>query len=168
MCRERAIGIVLTGGGSDGSVGLARIKERGGVTMAQLPDDAMYDTMPRSAIATGAVGITLPVAELPARLHAIAENMARIHMPAPIGQVLDPDDQGGHAETPAERNALRDILTVLRARTGHDFKHYKKATVLRRIERRMQVTGLPDMRWRADGSQDPSGRRFTGGTRNLR
>ncbi|MFC4278574.1 CheR family methyltransferase [Achromobacter aloeverae] len=143
--RQRAVGIVLTGGGSDGSVGLARIKERGGITMAQLPEDAAYDNMPRSAIATGAVDIILPVADLPDRLSSIAENMSRIHMPAPIGQVLDPDEQNPDAETPAERNALRDILTVLRARTGHDFKHYKKATVLRRIERRMQVTGLPDM-----------------------
>ncbi|OZI30747.1 chemotaxis protein [Bordetella genomosp. 10] len=143
--KERAVGIVLTGGGSDGSVGLARIKERGGITMAQSPEDAMYDTMPRSAIATGAVDIILPVDELPGRLYAIARNMSRMHMPAPAGDPLEPEDQGASAETCDERNALRDILTLLRTRTGHDFKHYKKATVLRRIERRMQVTGLPDM-----------------------
>ncbi|HBL66894.1 MAG TPA: hypothetical protein DDZ58_14675, partial [Achromobacter sp.] len=56
----RAVGIVLTGGGSDGSVGLARIKEQGGVTFAQQPEDAEHDAMPRSAIATGMVDIILP------------------------------------------------------------------------------------------------------------
>lgn len=144
--KTRAVGIVLTGGGSDGSVGLSRIKEQGGITLAQDPDDAMHDTMPRSAIATGAVDIVLPVSAIPARLLAIAKNMGRIHIPPPADLQRDagerPDE--GH-ETANDRAALRDILAMLRARTGHDFKHYKKATVLRRIERRMQVTGLPDM-----------------------
>ncbi len=144
--KSKSIGIILTGGGSDGSVGLARIKEQGGITIAQQPGDAQHDSMPRNAIATGMVDIILPVAQMPARLKGIRENMARIHMPAPVGDPLDPDSpEHAHEESPAERKSLLDILTLLRTRTGHDFRHYKKATVLRRIERRMQVTGVPDM-----------------------
>ncbi|ARP91773.1 chemotaxis protein [Bordetella genomosp. 9] len=142
--KSRAVGVVLTGGGSDGSVGLARIKEQGGITLAQQPEDAEHDTMPRSAIATGMVDIVLPVAEIPARLLSIADNLARMQVPAPADDPVDLDTRRPD-ETTEERAALRDILTLLRARTGHDFKHYKKATVLRRIERRMQVTGVPDM-----------------------
>lgn len=142
--KSRSIGIVMTGGGSDGSVGLARIKEQGGVTLAQSPEDAKHDAMPRSAITTGGVDIVLPVAQMPARLKEIAENMARIRLPRPVGSPLDPDGEPPE-ETSVDRNALRDILTLLRTRTGHDFRHYKRATVLRRIERRMQVRGVPDM-----------------------
>ena len=143
--QARAVGIVLTGGGADGSIGIARIKEQGGVTFAQQPEDAAHDTMPRSAIATGMVDIVLPVAEIPARLLEFAANQARIHIPAPIDQEVHPRADAAADETPADRNALHDILGLLRARTGHDFRHYKRATVLRRIERRMQVTGVPDM-----------------------
>ncbi|MEN5159402.1 CheR family methyltransferase [Achromobacter spanius] len=139
----RAVGIVLSGGGSDGSVGLARIKEQGGVTFAQSPQDAEHDTMPRSAIATGAVDIVLPVSIMPDRLRKIAENMGSIHLPP-----LTEEEAAGAAdaeqaadESKHDRNTLREILALLRARTAHDFRHYKKATVLRRIERRMQITG---------------------------
>ncbi|MDX3986052.1 MAG: CheR family methyltransferase [Achromobacter sp.] len=139
----RAVGIVLTGGGSDGSVGLARIKEQGGVTFAQQPEDAEHDAMPRSAIATGMVDIILPVAAMPERLKQIADNMAAIHIPR-LSQATGSAADAVHEADPdkEDRNALRDILTLLRARTGHDFRHYKTATVLRRIERRMQVTGV--------------------------
>ncbi|WP_232468124.1 CheR family methyltransferase [Bordetella genomosp. 13] len=144
--KSRSIGIVLTGGGSDGSVGLARIKEQGGITLAQQPEDAPHESMPRAAISTGMVDIVLPVAQMPGRLKDLVRNMARIHMPAPVGDPLDPDGpENASEESAADRTALRDILTVLRTRTGHDFRHYKKATVLRRIERRMQVNGVPDM-----------------------
>ncbi|MGE8632673.1 MAG: CheR family methyltransferase, partial [Achromobacter piechaudii] len=141
----RAVGIVLTGGGSDGSVGLARIKEQGGITFAQQPEDAEHDAMPRNAIATGMVDIILPVAAMPTRLKQIADNMASMHLPK-----LDADsaDAGGSDADPdkEDRNALRDILTLLRARTAHDFRHYKPATVLRRIERRMQITGVSSLK----------------------
>src|SRR5690606_28199751 len=143
--QARAVGIVLTGGGADGSIGIARIKEQGGVTFAQQPEAAAQGTTPRSAIATGMVDIVRPVAEIPARLLEFAANQARIHIPAPIDQEAHPRADAPADETPADRNALHDILGLLRARTGHDFRHYKRATVLRRIERRMQVTGVPDM-----------------------
>lgn len=143
----RAVGIVLTGGGADGSVGLARIKEQGGVTFAQQPDDAEHDAMPRSAIATGMVDIILPVSEMPGRLENLADNMFSIQLPDLKAAETDGagDTPQGVKDSQADHNALRDILALLRARTAHDFRHYKRATVLRRIERRMQVTGVPTL-----------------------
>jgi two-component system CheB/CheR fusion protein len=66
--RERAIGIILSGAGADGTVGLSRLKEQGGVTIAQHPDDAQHDGMPLAAIATGIVDFVLPVADMPKKL----------------------------------------------------------------------------------------------------
>lgn len=129
--RERAFAVILSGTGSDGSVGIARIRERGGITLVQQPEDAEYDQMPRAAIATGAVDIVLPVAELPGRL---------ITMVRDAGTTAEAEEN--EAETRAHEDALRDIMLILRAKTGHDFRAYKRATVLRRIERRMQVNGL--------------------------
>ncbi|WP_448681149.1 CheR family methyltransferase [Pseudomonas nicosulfuronedens] len=142
---ERSVGVVLSGNGSDGSSGLCRIKEQGGVTIAQTPDDAEFDDMPRSAIATNQVDFILPVVDIPQKLVELWETMRSIQLPreaeisAPIQTIEDPE-QARMAEA-----ALRDILTLLRTRTGHDFKHYKRATVLRRIERRMQVNRLSDL-----------------------
>ena len=79
--RERAIGIVLSGTGADGSAGIGRLKEHGGIVMAQLPEDAEYDGMPSSAIATGKVDIVLPVAEIPERLVQLWSNARRIEIP---------------------------------------------------------------------------------------
>ncbi|WP_369929532.1 CheR family methyltransferase [Xanthomonas sp. NCPPB 2632] len=141
--RERAMAVILTGTGSDGSVGIARIRERGGITFAQHPDDAEYDQMPRAAIATGAVDIVLPVAELPERILLLARESARIALPD-LGEPPDtsPDSPPPPAGSPLDEDALRDIMLILRAKTGHDFRSYKRATVLRRIERRMQVNGV--------------------------
>ncbi|XXF09918.1 PAS domain-containing protein [Pseudomonas sp. D1-3] len=143
--QERAISVILTGSGSDGAAGLVRVKEQGGVTIAQAPDDAEYDSMPHSAIATGQVDFILPLTDIPQKLVELWETMRSIQLPAdadvqaPIQGIQDPQ-QASEAEA-----ALRDILTILRTRTGHDFKHYKRATVLRRIERRMQVNRLSDL-----------------------
>lgn len=153
---NHAVGIVLSGTGSDGSVGLARIKEQGGITLAQTPEDAEYDSMPRSAIETGMVDIVLPVAEMPQRLVELCRNLeallARKHPMPPLGDTEQAGDHQGeveyaqaHAQSKPNELALREILAALRARTGHDFRHYKQATVLRRIERRMQVNALRDM-----------------------
>jgi two-component system CheB/CheR fusion protein len=146
--RELAFAVVLSGSGTDGSVGITRTKEDGGVTFAQAPDDAEFDAMPRAAIATGAIDWVLPAAELPAKLSALAANLRAMRLPdadrlrlpaAPL-----PEGSAEEAET-----ALREVLGLLRARTGHNFQSYKRATVLRRIERRLQVhglTGLPAYR----------------------
>ena len=140
--RERAIGIVLSGTGADGSGGIGRLKENGGIVMAQLPEDAEYDGMPSSAIATGKVDIVLPVAEIPERLVQLWSNARRIEIPdaEKVSPVVKPPSAPEVAE-----EALRDIMKTLQQRTGHDFKNYKRATVLRRIERRLQVNGVPDL-----------------------
>ncbi len=137
--RDRAIGIVLSGTGSDGSVGLKRLKEQGGVTLAQSPDEAEYDGMPRNAIGSGAVDFVLPVAKMPEKLVQLWQNASVIKLPASeeLVRIVDP--------SLAAEEALREILAILRSRTGHDFTHYKRATVLRRIERRMQVNQQPDL-----------------------
>jgi two-component system CheB/CheR fusion protein len=141
--RERAVAVILTGTGADGAVGIARIRERGGVTLAQHPDDAEYDQMPRAAIATGAVDIVLPVAELSERMLLLFRESSRIMMP-PLGEAPDsaPDSPPPPTGSPVDEDALRDIMLILRAKTTHDFRSYKRATVLRRIERRMQVNGI--------------------------
>ncbi|MEH6386665.1 CheR family methyltransferase [Pseudomonas profundi] len=140
---EHAFCLVLSGTGSDGAVGLSRIKEQGGVTLAQLPDDAEYDDMPRSAIATGMVDLVLPVAEMPHKLLELWHNSRQIKMPADLSaEVRAPTNE---EEAIAAERALRDILALLYSRTGHNFKHYKRATVLRRVERRLQVNTQPDL-----------------------
>jgi two-component system, chemotaxis family, CheB/CheR fusion protein len=114
--------IVLSGAGSDGAVGIKAVKEAGGIILVQEPEEAEYDSMPRSAIASGAADFVLPVREIAARLPELIANRGRV---------------GSEATDEAE--ALQHILSHLRLRTGHDFTNYKKSTVRRRIVRRMQV-----------------------------
>ena len=141
----RAVGIVLSGTGADGAQELKRIKERGGVALVQAPQDAEFADMPNAAIATGAADFVLPVADMPQRLLELWGNARRIWLPALA-------DMGGPIALPpssadAQRaeQSLQDVMALLRMRTGHDFRHYKRATVLRRIERRLQVCGVPDL-----------------------
>jgi two-component system, chemotaxis family, CheB/CheR fusion protein len=141
--RSMAIAVILTGTGADGSVGIARIRERGGVTLVQHPDDAEFDQMPRAAISTGATDIVLPLPELAARVVALARDAREIRLP----DMGPPPESGMDSASVAppsavDENALRDIMLVLQMSTTHDFRQYKRATVLRRIERRMQVNGL--------------------------
>ncbi|MDT3719075.1 CheR family methyltransferase [Pseudomonas oryzihabitans] len=141
--RTRAIAIVLSGNGADGSVGLGRVKEQGGVTLAQAPEDAEFDSMPNSAIATGAVDFVLPVVEIPQKLLELAATISTLSQ----GELrhFDVEARVPGPSSKAMQLALRDILTLLRTRTGHNFKQYKTATVLRRVERRMQVNTIADM-----------------------
>ena len=124
---ERAIGIILSGTGSDGTLGMRAIKAEGGMIMAQKPESAEFDGMPRSAIATGLVDFVLPPAEMPAQLIAYGSHV--------IGKALHPVQGQPHKAG----GCLRKVFTLLRAETGHDFSHYKQNTILRRIERRMAV-----------------------------
>ena len=125
--RERAIGIVLSGTGSDGTLGVGAIKGEGGLVIAQNPASAEYDGMPRSALATGLVDYELPPAEMPAQLVAYAARaFARPARPDPV-------------HTLKTEGALKKIFVVLRSQTGHDFSQYKPSTINRRIERRMAV-----------------------------
>ncbi len=124
---ERAVGIVLSGNGRDGALGVRAIKGEGGMVMAQSPESTEFDGMPCSAIATGLVDFELPPAEMAAQLIAYAAHAF------------------GKPERPATSlagktvNELRKIFILLRAQTGHDFSQYKPSTVHRRIDRRMAV-----------------------------
>jgi two-component system CheB/CheR fusion protein len=143
--KTKAIGIVLSGAGSDGSVGLARLKEQGGITLAQSPQDAEYDSMPSNAISTGTVDIVMPVIDMPQKLLELGTNLTHIQIPVSDSRYESAFEIEPEIKQRPNQLALRDILTLLRTRTGHNFKQYKAATVLRRIERRMQVNAIPDM-----------------------
>ncbi|WP_413912235.1 chemotaxis protein CheB [Candidatus Skiveiella danica] len=130
---ERAIGIVLSGTGSDGTLGVRAIKGAAGMVMAQAPETTEFDGMPRSAIATGLVDYALAPGEMPARLMTYVAH-AFGKLPRMASQAA-----------PLTAGALNKIFVLLRAQTGHDFSQYKPTTIHRRIERRMavhQITAL--------------------------
>jgi two-component system, chemotaxis family, CheB/CheR fusion protein len=129
---ERAIGVVLSGTGSDGTIGIRAIKGEGGMVMVQNPESTEYDGMPRSAIATGLVDYELPPAEMAAQLIAYT-NHAFGKLPQPA------------APPTKTENTLKKIFVLLRAQTGHDFSQYKPSTIQRRIERRMAVQQIETM-----------------------
>ena len=124
---ERAICIVLSGTGSDGTLGVRAIKGEGGMVMVQNPDSTEYDGMPRSAIATGLVDYELPPAEMPAQLIAY------------VAHAFGNPPRFVSPTAPRAENALKKIFILLRAQTGHDFSQYKPSTIGRRIERRLAV-----------------------------
>jgi len=130
---ERAIAIVLSGTGSDGTLGVRAIKAEGGMVMVQNPESAEFDGMPHSALATGLVDYQLPPAEMPAQLISYVMHA--------FGK---PPRAGGGGATSGE-NALKKIFILLRAQTGHDFSQYKPSTIYRRIERRMAVHQIDSM-----------------------
>lgn len=120
---ERAIGVVLSGMGADGSLGLQAIQSQGGLTLAQAPDSAQFASMPRNAIATGCVDVVALAEELPGRILRVTRQAAG----------TEPRDDG---------SALAGILQRLRAHTRHDLSDYKPSTLRRRIDRRLAVHGL--------------------------
>ncbi len=134
---ERAAGVVLSGGDSDGTLGIKAIKEHGGLTLAQMPDDygPQQPSMPESAVATGMIDHAVPVGEMGARLIAFARALER---PAPAVFAIE----DGVPADPAAEAARRAIYDILRAQTGHDFSGYKLKTFLRRVQRRMQIVQI--------------------------
>ena len=128
--KQNAVAIILSGTGSDGTAGIRSIKESGGMVLVQDPKEAAHDGMPRSAIATGAVDHILPVAKMPA---VISDYTAHPYIQ------MGPTTKG-LGET--ARDALSEIITVLKAYTPIDFEFYKEGTLLRRIERRMALRHL--------------------------
>ncbi len=130
----RAIAVILSGTGANGSMGLKRVKERGGVAYAQNPREAEFNEMPRNAIATELIDEVLPVAEIPARIMAYKSSLGSVQILVESEKRSEPQHQ-----------ALREIFTQLRIRTGHDFSNYKRPTLLRRIERRINIRNLPDL-----------------------
>nr|WP_316640343.1 chemotaxis protein CheB [uncultured Roseateles sp.] len=131
--RERAIAIVLSGTGSDGTLGVRAVKAEGGMAMAQSPASAQFDGMPLNAIATGLIDYELPPEQMAAQLMAYARH-AYTRLSAP-----------GAATGMAQDQALQKIFILLRAQTGHDFSNYKPSTIQRRVERRMAVHQLSDI-----------------------
>jgi two-component system CheB/CheR fusion protein len=130
---EKAICIVLSGTGSDGTLGLEAVKGAGGMTMAQAEEQAKYPFMPRSAIDTGLVDYVLPVEQMPQEV---------------IRYIQHPYLEGREREVPADKhyqNFLQKILMLVRANTKHDFSHYKQTTIRRRIGRRMAVHKIEDI-----------------------
>jgi two-component system CheB/CheR fusion protein len=146
---KRAVCIILSGTGSDGTLGLKRIKENDGIAIAQDPADAEYDSMPRNAISTGLVDIILPVSEMPEKLLALRRFIGSAEFPREKdeGRKVASEETAGEQTKAAHdgQDVLREILTLLRGRTGHDFFNYKRPTLLRRLARRMQVRELADL-----------------------
>ncbi|GGY74694.1 chemotaxis protein CheB [Marinobacter zhanjiangensis] len=127
---ELAIAVVLSGMGSDGTLGLQAIKAVGGLSVVESPASAQFDAMPKSAIAAGCDDIVAPADELPRR---ILEFVRRVPEP----------DQGRQPD--ASMADLDPLLKLLRQQTRHDFSLYKPTTLNRRIERRMAIHGLSDL-----------------------
>jgi two-component system, chemotaxis family, CheB/CheR fusion protein len=129
----RAICVILSGLGADGSLGLRGVHEKGGLVIAQDPDEAGYDGMPRSAIATGAVDLVLPVANIPEALVKYARRLdpTDVHDKPLLRDVSSPRE--------AVRDWLPEFIDLLRTKTAHDFTLYKSGTLQRRIERRMAM-----------------------------
>lgn len=122
------MGVVLSGAGTDGSIGLRAITEAGGLIAAQDPGEARHASMPRSAIETSRVDYVLPVADLAPRLceqRSVLQRLKRLEAPEDL-----PDE---------EKKTVKAIFEQVRIRTGHDFSGYKRSTMLRRIRRRLQV-----------------------------
>lgn len=131
---ERAVGVILTGSGSDGTLGIKQIKEKGGLTVVQEPNEAEYDSMPQSAIATGLVDLVLPLEQIPAEIQHYLHTRPRVAVSG---------EDGGLSEE--QRLLLQKILAHVHARTGRDFSRYKHSTILRRIQRRMQLHHQEDL-----------------------
>jgi two-component system CheB/CheR fusion protein len=121
---EQSIGIILSGMGSDGTNGVKAIKEKAGLVLVQEPASAKFDSMPKSAIDAVMADVIAPVNELP-------QNLVKL-VSQPVHITKKP-------ETTKDSSALEKIIILLRTQTGNDFLHYKKSTVYRRIERRMNI-----------------------------
>ncbi len=136
---ERAIAVVLSGMGSDGTLGLQALKAVGGLTAVQQPDTAQFDAMPQSAIATGCADIVAPPAELPARIFACIARLPQ------WSEAVEDEAEPDSVSTPLHR-----ICGLLRRQTRHDFSLYKHSTLLRRIERRMAIHSVATLDQYAD------------------
>jgi len=130
----RSIAVILSGTGANGSMGLKRVKERGGACFVQNPREAEFNEMPRNAISTKMVDEVLPVAKIPEKIISYKKSIYTI-------EITDEPEKRSNDQ----QQALREIFTHLRLRTGHDFTNYKRPTLLRRIERRIHISGLSDL-----------------------
>ena len=129
-----SVGIILSGTGSDGTLGIKEVKEQGGLTVVQEPREAEYDGMPQSALSTGLIDLVLPLAEIPDHIIRFAHTQP---------QVVIPGEENKMGED--ERQLLQTIFAQIRSQTGRNFVHYKGSTVMRRLRRRMQLAQLEDL-----------------------
>ncbi|ACF43890.1 chemotaxis protein CheB [Pelodictyon phaeoclathratiforme] len=124
--KQHSIGVILSGMGSDGTLGLRAIKEKGGGVFVQDPASAKFDGMPRSAIDEGLADVIVPAENLPSKIIAYVK-----HLPVILKPALTIEEQA--------LSSLKKIIILFRTQTGHDFSLYKKNTIYRRIERRMGI-----------------------------
>jgi two-component system CheB/CheR fusion protein len=139
--RAGAVAVVLSGTGPNGSNGLKRIKEHGGLAIVQDPAEAEFAGMPENSIATGLIDHVLRVADMPTRITDYRQRLEAL----PAYETTCPpgaEDEGRALDETGAASDWREILTLLRVRTGQDFSNYKPATIRRRVERRMGVRGV--------------------------
>ncbi|HEY3275029.1 MAG TPA: chemotaxis protein CheB [Syntrophorhabdaceae bacterium] len=125
---DRAVAVILSGTGTDGTLGVRSLQAGGGVVFVQEPSSAKFDGMPRSAIQKGLADYVLPAEEIPGQLATLFD------------RYLSREE-----ETPDEANMIRKVLMIIRAKTGHDFSQYKKNTLSRRIRRRISIHNLQNI-----------------------
>ena len=130
-CGERAICVVLSGTGSDGTLGLKSVKEHGGLAVAQHPENAKYDAMPRNAIHTGLVDMISDVQDIPGNIIKFLDKSKVLKK-----EIEEDDETERHLET---------IFGELENKTKHEFKGYKRNTILRRMRRRMQILQIDSL-----------------------
>src|SRR5262245_37965711 len=123
-----AVGVILTGAGSDGALGLRQIKEHGGLTVVQDPQEAEYDSMPRSAISTGLVDVVAPLGNIASRISGYCSTKPRLAIGGDGDAVADPD----------AATRLEEIVHEVRRHTAHDCSVYRRAVLLARIRHRMR------------------------------
>ena len=129
---ERSICVILSGSGSDGTLGLRAVHGAGGVSFIQEPATAKYDGMPSSAVQSGLATYVMPVDKITEQLVTYVKTIVHTQVPPP-------------RPVPAVTSAMTRIILLLRSRTGNDFSQYKKSTIFRRIERRMVVHAIGDI-----------------------
>lgn len=129
-----SIGVILTGTGSDGTLGIKEIKGQGGLTVVQDPSEAEFDGMPLSAIATGLIDAVLPLAEIPGYLTRFSRTQPQVPLAELVGE-----------EPPEESQLLHKIFSLVKSQTGRDFTYYKRTTIMRRLRRRMQLAQLESL-----------------------
>jgi len=130
--------VIMSGGGSDGTNGAKAIKEAGGLVLVQDPREATHEAMPHAVIASGIADVVAPVRELAQRLADLSQYKERLAplIPPPTAEpVIDEDGE----------TALKRIFGLIQMRTGHDFSRYKRATILRRLGRRIQLNHLASL-----------------------
>jgi two-component system CheB/CheR fusion protein len=131
--KERAIGVILSGSGTDGTLGLQTLKGEGGVTFAQDERTAKHDSMPRSAVADGHVDYVLPPAEIARELMRLNRHLYTAGADGPV-------------VVPEGEDAVKQIIALLRSATEVDFTHYKRTTINRRVHRRMALRGMEHLK----------------------